>query len=156
VSINATLLVQILVFGLLVWFTMKFVWPIILEAMAQREQRIADGLAAAEKGQADLNNAKSQADSIIAEAREKAREIVDGANARAGDIVDEGRSEGERERQRQLASAKAEIEQEVSRVRDQLRAEVAGIAVAGAERLLGKEIDANTHRQLLDSLAAEL
>ena len=155
-SINATLLVQILVFGLLVWFTMKFVWPIILEAMAEREQRIADGLAAAEKGQSDLNNAKSQADSIIAEAREKAREIVDGANARAGDIVDEGRSEGERERQRQLASAKAEIEQEVSRVRDQLRAEVAGIAVAGAERLLGKEIDANTHRQLLDSLAAEL
>lgn len=155
-SINATLLVQILVFGLLVWFTMKFVWPIILEAMAEREKRIADGLAAAEKGQADLNNAKSEADGIIAEAREQAREIVDGANARAGDIVDEGRSEGERERQRQLDSAQAEIDQQVSRIRDQLRAEVAGIAVAGAERLLSKEIDADTHRQLLDSLAAEL
>jgi F-type H+-transporting ATPase subunit b len=156
VSINATLLVQMLVFGLLVWFTMKFVWPIILEAMAEREQRIADGLAAAEKGQSELHNAKSEVDGIIGKAREQAREIVDGANARANDIVDEGRAEGVRERQRQLDAAQAEIEQEASRVRDQLRAEVAGIAIAGAERLLSKEIDADTHRQLLDSLAAEL
>jgi F-type H+-transporting ATPase subunit b len=156
VSINATLLVQMLVFGLLVWFTMKFVWPIILGAMAEREKRIADGLAAADKGQSDLENAKGEADAIINKAREHAREIVDGANSRASDIVDEGRSEGSRERQRQLDAAQAEIEQEASRVRDQLRAEVAGIAVAGAERLLGKEINADTHRQLLDSLAAEL
>ena len=155
-SINATLLVQILVFALLVWFTMKFVWPIILEAMSEREQRIADGLAAAEKGQSDLENAKSEADGIIAQARDQAREIVDGANSRANDIVDEARSEGERERQRQIDAAQAEIEQEISRARDQLRAEVAGIAVAGAERLLSKEIDADTHRQLLDALAAEL
>ena len=155
-SINATLLVQILVFGLLVWFTMKFVWPIILEAMADREQRIADGLAAAQRGQSDLENAKDEADGIIAQARDQAREIIDSASSRASDIVDEGRSEGERERQRQLDSAQAEIDQEVSRVRDQLRAEVASIAVAGAEQLLGKEINADTHRQLLDSLAAEL
>lgn len=155
-SINATLLVQMLVFGLLVWFTMKFVWPIILGAMAEREQRIADGLAAADKGQSDLENAKGEADGIISKAREQAREIIDGANSRANDIVDEGRSDGNRERQRQLDAAQAEIEQEASRVRDQLRAEVAGIAVAGAERLLGKEINAETHRQLLDSLAAEL
>jgi len=156
VSINATLLVQILVFGLLVWFTMKFVWPIILEAMADREKRIADGLAAAERGQSDLENAKGEADGIIGKAREQAREIVDGANARANDIVDEARSEGARERQRQLDAAQAEIEQEAGRLRDQLRAEVAGIAVAGAERLLGQEINADSHRQLLDSLAAEL
>ena len=99
-SINATLLAQMIVFILLVWFTMKFVWPIIRAAMDEREQRIADGLAAAERGQSNLEQARVEAEKIVDEARGQAREIMEAAPSRANDIVDEGKSEGERERAR--------------------------------------------------------
>jgi F-type H+-transporting ATPase subunit b len=155
-TINVTLFVQMLVFALLVWFTMTFVWPVIRRAMDEREQRIADGLAAAERGRADLTQAKEHADKIVAEAREQARDIVAQASTRAGDIVEEARSDGEAERRRQLENAKSEIEVEINRAKEELRAQVAGIAVAGAEKVLGREIDAEAHRDLLERLAREL
>jgi F-type H+-transporting ATPase subunit b len=155
-SINVTLFVQMLVFGLLVWFTMTFVWPVIRSAMDEREQRIADGLAAAERGQGDLRNAKVEADKIVAAARDQAREIVDQAGTRATDLVDQARSDGESERKRQLEAAQAEIQVEINRARDELRGQVAAIAVAGAQKILAREIDSNAHKALLDELAAEL
>jgi len=155
-SINVTLFVQMLVFALLVWFTMTFVWPVIRNAMDEREQRIADGLAAAERGQGDLRNAKVEADKIVAAAREQAREIVDQAGSRATDLVDQARSDGESERKRQLEAAQAEIQVEINRARDELRGQVAAIAVAGAQKILAREIDAGAHKALLDELAAQL
>ncbi len=155
-SINVTLFVQMLVFALLVWFTMKFIWPVILQAMEEREQRIADGLAAADKGRSQLEAAEEEAQTIVAAAREQARDILNKASSRATDIVDEARSQGEDERRKRLETAQAEIEVEVNRARDELRHQVAGIAVAGAEKVLAREIDADAHRELLDRLAADL
>lgn len=155
-SINVTLFVQMLVFALLVWFTMTFVWPLIREAMEERERKITDGLAAAEKGQSDLKQAAVEAEKIIGEARDQARDILSRANSRASDIVDEARSEGEAEKRKRLESAQAEIEVEIHRARDELRQQVGAIAIAGAEKVLSREIDARAHRDLLDRLAAEL
>ena len=155
-SINVTLFAQMLVFGLLVWFTMTFVWPLIREAMEEREQKITDGLAAAEKGQSDLQQAGVETEKIIGDARDQARDILSKANSRANDIVEEARSEGEVEKRKRLESAESEIEVEVNRARDELRQQVAVIAIAGAEKVLSREIDAAAHRDLLDRLAAEL
>ena len=155
-SINVTLFAQMLVFGLLVWFTMTFVWPLIREAMEEREQKITDGLAAAEKGQSDLQQAGGETEKIIGHARDQARDILSKANSRANDIVEEARSEGEVEKRKRLESAESEIEVEVNRARDELRQQVAVIAIAGAEKVLSREIDEAAHRDLLDRLAAEL
>ncbi len=155
-SINVTLFAQMLVFGLLVWFTMTFVWPLIREAMEEREQKITDGLAAAEKGQSDLQQAGVETEKIIGDARDQARDILSKANSRANDIVEEARSEGEVEKRKRLESAESEIEVEVNRARDELRQQVAVIAIAGAEKVLSREIDEAVHRDLLDRLAAEL
>ena len=155
-SINVTLFAQMIVFLLLVWISMKFIWPLILEAMDEREQKIANGLAAAEQGQQDLAQAKDKVEDLIREAREKAVQIVDQANQRAGDIVDEAKQDGRQERERQLQSAQAEIQQEINRARDELRGQVAGLSVATAEKILAREIDPAAHRDLLDQLAAEI
>lgn len=155
-SINVTLFAQMLVFGLLVWFTMTFVWPLIREAMDEREQKITDGLAAAEKGQSDLRQAGVETEKIIGDARDQARDILSKANSRANDIVEEARSEGEVEKRKRLDSAESEIEVEVNRARDELRQQVAAIAISGAEKVLSREIDEAAHRDLLDRLAAEL
>ena len=155
-SINVTLFVQMVVFGLLVWFTMTFIWPVIREALDEREQRIADGLAAAEKGRSDLESAEAEAQTIIAAAREQARDILNKASARSTGIVGEARSLGEEEKRKRLESAQAEIDVEVNRAREELRNQVAVIAVAGAEKVLAREIDTEAHRELLDRLAAEL
>ena len=155
-SINVTLFVQMVVFGLLVWFTMTFIWPVIRQAMDEREQRIADGLAAAEKGRSNLESAEAEAQTIVVAAREQARDILNKASARATGIVDEARSLGEDEKRKRLESAQTEIEVEVNRARDELRNQVAVIAVAGAEKVLAREIDTEAHRELLDRLAAEL
>jgi F-type H+-transporting ATPase subunit b len=156
VSVDLTLLVQVLVFVLLVWFTMSFVWPFVRQAMDEREKKIADGLAAAERGQRDLAEAKTEAEKIIGEARDQARGIVDQASSRANEIVEQAKTEGEAERRRQLDGARAEIDVEINRARDELRGQVAAIAVAGAERILAREIDADAHRELLDQLASQL
>lgn len=153
---NLTLIGQTIAMIFFVWFTMKFIWPPIINAIEARQVAIADGLAAAERGQTDLVNAKSEADKIIAAAREQARSILDQANVRANGIVEAAKSEGDAERQRRLESARTEMEVEINRARDELRAQIAAIAVAGAERILTREIDQTTHRDLLDRLAAEL
>ena len=155
-SINVTLFVQMLVFGVVVWITMTWIWPLIREAMDERQLTIADGLAAAEKGRTDLEQAEVEAEKIIVVAREQARDILSNANSRAGDIVDEARSDGEAEKRRRLESAQAELEIEINRARDELRQQVAAIAVSGAEKVLSREIDEDAHHDLLDRLAAEL
>ena len=145
-----------LVFGLLVWFTMSFVWPLIREAMEERALTIADGLAAAEKGQDDLQQAGAEAAKIIDEARDQARDILSKASSRGNGIVEEARSEGEVEKRKRLDSAKSELEVEINRARDELRQQVATIVVAGAEKIISREIDETDHRDLLDRLAASL
>ncbi len=155
-DINATIIGQTIAMIFFVWFCMKYIWPHIMDAIEARQNEIADGLTAAEKGKSDLAEAESTAQTIISEARDQAKEIVDQANSRASDIVDEARVDGETEKRRQLESTQAEIEVEVNRARDELRGQVAAIAVAGAEKVLSREIDASTHKDLLDNLAAEL
>lgn len=155
-SINATLLIQMLVFAFLVWFAMKYIWPPLMQAMQEREKKIADGLAASERGEKDLELAREKAAEILREAREQAAEIVDQSHSRANQIVDDAKADAVSERERQLAAARAEIEQDINRAREELRGQVAMLAVTGAEKLIQREIDEKAHRELLDKLAAEL
>jgi F-type H+-transporting ATPase subunit b len=157
VEINiGTLVGQSIAMLFFVWFCMKYIWPVIMGAIEARQTEIASGLAAAEHGQSALTRAKTEADKILAAAREQARGIIDQANSRANGIVEQGKSEGEAEKKRQLESARAEIDVELNRAREELRGQVAKIAIAGAEKVLAREIDANAHRDLLTRLAAEL
>jgi len=157
VGINiGTLLGQSIAMIVFVWFCMKYIWPVIMGAIEQRQTEIANGLAAAEQGQSSLVNAKSEADKILAAARDQARGIVDQANNRAASIVDQAKTDGESARKSQLEAARGEIDVELNRAREELRGQVARIAVAGAAKVLGREIDANAHRDLLGKLASEL
>jgi len=156
VSFNVTLIGQTIAMIVFVWFCMKYIWPPLTEAIELRQKEIAEGLAAAEKAQGSLIEAKAEAEKIIASARDQARSIVDQANTRANAIVDEARTDGAAQRQREIDEGHAQIELEKNRVRDELRKQVASIAVAGAERVLGREIDASAHRDLLDQLAREI
>lgn len=153
---NLTLIGQTIAMIVFVWACMKYIWPLVLGAIDARQTEIADGLAAAERGQSSLAEAKTEAEKIIAAAREQARGIVDQATSRGNDIVAAAQAEGEVEKKRQLQSARAEIEVEVNRARDELRGQVAAIAIAGAQQVLAREITADTHRELLDRLASEL
>ena len=155
-NINATLLGQMIAFLLFVWFTKKFVWPPIMQAMQERSKRIADGLAAADQGKKELVDAEGRAKEIVSEARQNAVGIVDQAQLRAGESIKAAKSIGTREGERMIQAARDEIEQVSNRARDELRKEVAAIALAGAGKLLDREIDAKTHKQLLDKLAAEI
>ena len=155
-DINLTLIGQVIAMIVFVWFGMKFVWPFIMDTIEARQTEIANGLAAAESGNSALANAKIEVDKILAQAREQARGIVDQANVRASSIVDQARTDGETERKRQVEAARAEIDVETNRAREELRGQVAKIAVAGAEKVLGREIDANAHRDILTRLASEL
>ena len=155
-SFNATFVGQAIAMIVFVLFCMKYIWPYIIGAIDARQKEIAEGLAAAEKGRQDLADAKTEAQKLIAAAREQARGILDQANTRGGDLVDAAKAEGEAEKKRRLEAARAEVEVEVNKARDELRGQVAAIAVAGAERILGREIDAKTHRDLLDRLASDL
>ncbi len=139
-----------------VWFCMKYIWPHIMGAIEERQEKIAEGLAAAEQGAEQLDRAKAEADDIIAEARRQATQILDQANARANEIVADGKAEGTRERERQLTAAKAEIEQEASRAREELRTQVSTVALAGAEKILKREIDSSAHDDILGELAEQL
>ena len=151
-----TLAGQAIAMTVFVWFCVKYIWPFIMNAIEQRQTVIADGLAAAERGQSDLANAKVEAEKIIGAAREQARGIVDQATSRANGIVEQARADGETERRRQLEGARTEIDVEINRAREELRGQVAKIAIAGAEKVLAREIDANAHRDLLSRLASEL
>jgi F-type H+-transporting ATPase subunit b len=156
VNINLTLIVQMIVFILLIWFTMKVVWPMILEPMNEREQRIAQGLAAAEEGEKELKAARDRADAIVREARERAVQIIDHAQHRANELVEEAKGTASTEGARIVAAAQQQIEFDTTRARESLRREVAGIAVGAAAKLLGREIDARAHADLLDKLATQI
>ena len=154
--INLTLLVQMAVFAALIWFTMKFVWPMILGPMQERERRIAQGLAAANKGEEELKEARAGAEAILGEARARAGVIVDQAQRSANEILEQARSAATQEGQRLVAAAQQQIELEAARAKEQLRRQVGAIAVAAASKLLEREIDARAHEALLDEFAAQL
>ncbi len=155
-NINLTLIGQMIAFIGFVWFCMKFVWPPIIAAMKEREQKIADGLAAADRASHDLELAQEKAVERLKEAKHEAATIVDSANKRANQIVDEAKEAAVVEADRVKAAAQAEIEQETNRAREQLRGEVAALSLAGAEKVLGAAIDKQAHAELVDKLASEL
>ncbi len=155
-NINLTLIVQMAVFALLIFGTMKWIWPHILGAMEERARKIAQGLAAAEEGEKELSQARDKADGIIREARERAGQIIDHAQHRANDLVEQARGTASTEGARLIAAAYQQIELDTTHARESLRREVAGIAGEAAAKLLGREIDAQKHADLLDRLAAEV
>lgn len=155
-NINATLLAQTIMFALFVWFCMKFVWPPIMAALEQRKKQIADGLADAERAKHDLEIAAKRSAEILREAKEKAGEIVSSGEKRASEIIEAAKEQAKAEGDRIITGAKAEIDQEVFRAREQLRTQVSAIALAGAGKILGREIDAKAHNDLLDKLVAEI
>jgi F-type H+-transporting ATPase subunit b len=155
-DINLTLLGQTIGMIVFVWLTMRYIWPPVMNAIEKRRQEIADGIAAGEKGQRDLADARHGADAIMLEARQKAVQVVDIAHKRSSDLVGEAKQAAAAEGQRIVAAGHAEVTNEQTRARDGLRREVAALAVSGAAKLLGREVDAKTHAALLDELAAEL
>ncbi len=155
-NINATLILQSLAMLIFVWFCMKFLWPPLLKAMDERREKIAEGLAASDRAEKELEAAKVAADQPINEARDKAGDIVDQANQRHTQIVDQARDDATAERGRQVAAAEADIVQSANQAREELRGSVASLAVLGASRILEREVDADTHRELLDKLIAEI
>ena len=155
-DINMTLFGQTIAMIVFVWFCMKYIWPPIMQAIEERQTQIADGLAAAEKGQRSLEEAEAEAQKIVEEARKQATGILDQAHSRANEIVAEGKNDGEKERARQISAARAEIEQETNRAREELRGQVSAIAIASAEKILRREIDSKAHDDILGKLANEL
>jgi F-type H+-transporting ATPase subunit b len=155
-EINATLIGQMLVFGILYWFSWKFIWPPLMKAVEDRQKKISEGLAAAERGQKELQNSHGEAAGIVNEAREKALKIVDQANRRSNEIVDEARTIAISEGQRLVGDARQEVQLDQARARDALRKDVAQLAVAGASRLLEREIDPKAHADLIEQLAREI
>ena len=155
-NINLTLFAQALTFALFIWVTAKFIWPMLSRVVDARQKHIAEGLAAAERGKQDLEQAAVKTAELRREARQQAQEILAQADRRATQIVEEAKIAAGEEGARLLAGAKAEIEQEVSRAREMLRAQVAALAVAGAEQILRREVDAKVHADLLAGLQAQL
>jgi len=156
VNINLTLIGQMIAFVCFVMFCMKYVWPPILAAMAEREKTIADGLAAADRASHDLELAQEKAVERLKEAKLEAAGIIDAANKRSAQLVEEAKQAALLEAERVKAAAHAEIEQESNRAKEQLRGQVAALALAGAEKVLGSAIDQQAHADLVDKLAAEL
>jgi F-type H+-transporting ATPase subunit b len=156
VNINLTLVIQMIVFAILVWFTMRFVWPKILVPLEERSRKIAQGLAAAEEGERELAEARGKADAIIRESRERANQIIDHAQHRANELIEQAKGTASSEGARIVAAAQQQIELETTRAKESLRREVAGIAVGAASKLLGREIDARAHADLLEQLAEEI
>jgi F-type H+-transporting ATPase subunit b len=156
VSINATLIAQIIVFGILVWVTMKYIWPPILTAMDERAQRIAEGLAAADRAKAELQDANARVDEEIKKARVQASEIIDKAQQQANQILDKAKADAVLEGARQKAIAQTEIEGMVGKARETLRGQVAALAVQGAQKIIQREINPDTHKVLLDQLVTEI
>jgi len=155
-NINLTLLSQAAAFAIFIWFTAKFIWPPLLRAIETRQKQIADGLAAAERGRQDLENAGKRAADVLREARGQAQELLAQADRRASQLVEEAKAQAKIEGDRIIAGAKAEIDREVFRAKEALRAQVAALAVQGAEKILRREVDAKAHAELLNAVAAEL
>ena len=155
-SLNATLLIQMTVFAVVVLFSMKFIWPMIMEAIEERNKSISDGLAAAEQGQKKLSEAETEVNTLIKEAKQQASTILDQANTRASGIVESAKSEGTLEREKIISTAHDEAQRELTKLRENLRKEVAGLAISGAEKILTREINAADHKEMLDKLANKL
>ena len=155
-DIGMTLLGQAITFAILIAFTAKFIWPPLMAAIEERQQKIAEGLAAADRSKKDLAQAEEKVNEVLREARSKASEIINQAEARRAQIIDLAKEEAIEEGNRQKAAALAEIESATARAREDLRKQVSALAVAGAEKLIRREIDGNAHRALLDELAAEI
>ena len=155
-SINATLFIQAIVFAILVWFTMKFVWPPIVGALDERAKKISDGLEAAEKAKFELHSATRHAEQEMAKTKDLAAAHFAEAEKRAHPIIEEAKSQAVVEAQRIIAQARAEAEQQVVQARESLRLQVAQLALKGAEQILQKEVNANVHAQLLEQLQAQL
>ena len=155
-NINLTLFAQAITFFAFILFTAKFVWPPLMRAVEARQKQIADGLAAAEQGKQSLELSSKQADEEIAKARARAAEIMAQAEKRATQMIEEAKTSAREEGNREKTAAKAEIAQEVSRAREALRAQVSLLAVAGAEKILRREVDAKAHAELLRAVQAEL
>lgn len=155
-NINLTLIAQAVSFAVLIWFTVKFVWPPLLNAIETRQKEIADGLAAGERGRVELEQASKRSADAVNEARQRASEIIAQAEKRAAAIIEEAKGSAKTEGDRIVAGAKAEVEQEVNRAKEGLRSQVAALAIAGAEKILRKEIDAKAHDDILNAIAKEL
>ncbi len=155
-SINATLIAQILVFAILVRFTMVYVWPALKQAMSDREKRIAAGLAASERGKHDLKRAERRSAEVIREGKIQAQELVNQAQRRANEIIEGSKETARTEADNLIQAARAQIEQERIETREALRREAVSLAVAGAERILGREVDEKAHAEALDEVVAEL
>jgi F-type H+-transporting ATPase subunit b len=155
-NFNATLIGQSITFIVFVWFCMKFIWPPVMHALEERKKKIADGLAAAEHGKHEQELAEERAKEILREAKDQAGEIINRADKRAAEIVEEAKVDAREEGARLLTAARAEIDQEVNRAREALRGKVVSIALAGAGKVLEREVDESAHGELLNKLAAEI
>jgi F-type H+-transporting ATPase subunit b len=155
-NLAITLVIQGVVFFLVAWAVMKFFWPWLMGAIAERQRKIAEGLAAASKGEKELGEAEARSKEIIREARERAAQILDQAGKRSNELVDEAKGNATTEAARLVSQAHEDAALEVTRARESLRREVGRLAVEGASRLIGREIDPKTHAALLDELAAEV
>jgi len=155
-NINATLLAQTIMFVLFVWFCMKFVWKPIMAALDQRRKQIADGLADAERAKHDLELASKRAADMLRDAKEKVSEIVASGEKRSSEIIEAAKEQAKVEGDRIIAGAKAEIDQEIFRAKEQLRTQVSSIALAGASKILDREIDAKAHSDILDKLVSDI
>lgn len=151
-----TLLGQMISFAILIWVTVKFIWPPVMAAIEERQQKIAEGLAAADNAQKNLAQSQDKANEALKEARVKANEIIEQAHQRANQIIDTAKNDAIAEANRQKALAEAEIAAAANRAKEDLRRQVSALAVSGAEKLLKREIDANAHKALIDDLAAQL
>ncbi|MCH6565839.1 MAG: F0F1 ATP synthase subunit B [Proteobacteria bacterium] len=155
-NFNATLIGQSITFLVFVWFCMKFIWPMLLTKMQERETRIVDGLAAAEQGHKDLDQAQTKVSESLKDAKQQVQEIINQAQKRANEIVDESKDIAREEAEKIKIAASSDIDQQINSAREQLSKEVSGIALAGAEQILKREIDAKTHAAVLDELVAQI
>ena len=155
-NMNMTIIGQIISFIIFVYLCMKYVWPPLTAALAERQKKIAEGLDAADKATRDLEAAQQSVEAELQKSKAQAAELIEQANKRANQIVDEAKAAAQTEGDRIKAAAAAEVEQEVNRAKEALRAQVAALAVAGAEKILGASVDVNNHQELVDKLAAEL
>jgi len=155
-NLNATIIGQTIAFAVFVWFCMKYVWPPITAALLERQKKIAEGLEAADRAQRDLSLAQNKVADELREAKQHSAEIIEVANKRANQIVDEAKEKAREEGQRLITGAKAEIDMEIQRAKEVLRAQVAAIAIAGAEKILESSIDQAANEELIKKLASEL
>ena len=155
-NFNATLIGQMITFAVFVWFCMKYIWPPLMAALDERNARISEGLAAAQRGQQDLAEAQAKVGDSLNEAKQQAQEIINQAQKRANEIVDEAKDAARDEADKIKAAATADIDQQINSAREHLRKEVSSIALAGAEQILKREVDASAHAVVLDELVAQI